>query len=347
LYYKRIAIMGAGSMGTLLGACLTQTGLTIDLIDANSEHVDALNACGATVQGTVNFNVPVHAITPRNMEGVYDLVFLLVKQTHNKIAFEQLKPHLHAKSIVCTLQNGIPEHAVAAAFGKKRTLGCAVTWGATFLMPGTIESTVNKEKWSSTMGSLSGKITEGAREVQEILSLMCPTVFADNLMGIRWSKLLVNCSFSGLSAALGCTFGDILENEKALKCAQYIVRECIRVTDAQGIEMAPMAHGKNFKALMDFNTEEERLKTSWIYHELWGAAKSGKASMLQDLEKGRKCEIDAINGVLSKMGRKFGVPTPVNDNVIVLVKGKEKGLFNLHLEDMVKIVSTLCVNEDC
>lgn len=305
--YKRIAVMGAGSMGTLLGACLTRAGRPVDLIDVDRLHVDALNAGGATVQGTMNFNVPVHALTPQEMEGVYDLVFLLVKQTQNKLAFEQLKHHLHKNGIVCTLQNGIPEPAVAAAFGKRRTLGCAVTWAATLVGPGVVESTAEREKWSSLIGSLNNRITEQIKDVQEILSLMCPINFKEDLMGIRWSKLLINCSFSGISAALGCTFGEILENEKAFKYAQYIARECIRVSEVQGYEMVPMAEGKDFKALMDFETEADRPATAWIYHELWGSVKSGKSSMLQDLEKGLRSEIDAINGLLSRTGRMFEV----------------------------------------
>jgi len=293
-----------------------------------------LNARGATVKGTVSFNVPVHALTPREMEGKYDLVFLLVKQTHNKTAFEQLKPHLHEKGMVCTLQNGIPEYAVAGAFGKRRTLGCAVTWAATFLAPGTVESTAKREKWSSIIGSLNGRITGQTKEAQEILSVMCPTEFMDDLMGIRWSKLLINCSFSGMSAALGCTFGEILENERAFKYVQYIARECIRVTEAQGYEMVPMAYGKSFKSLMDFNTEEDRHSTAWIYHELWGSVKSGKASMLRDLELGIKSEIEYINGILSKTGRKFGISTPANDRVVEIVKGIEKGLFTPCIENL-------------
>jgi len=156
----------------------------------------------------------------------------------------------------------------------------------------------------------------------------------DDLMGIRWSKLLINCSFSGISAALGCTFGEILENEKAFKYAQYIARECIRVSEVQGYKMVPMAHGKDFKALMDFETEEDRPATARIYHELWGSVKSGKASMLQDLEKGLRSEIDAINGVLSKAGRRFGVPTPVNDRVVKIVKAIEKNRFKPCIENL-------------
>ena len=334
MQYERIAVMGAGSMGTLLGACLTRAGLPVDLIDVNREHVNALNADGATITGTVAFNVPVAALTPDAMKGRYDLVFLLVKQTHNETAFAQLGPHLHDKSVVCTLQNGVPEPAVAAALGEKRTLGCAVTWGATFSAPGVAESTTAREKWHSALGTMDGTITERAAEVQNILSLMCATALVDDLMGIRWSKLLVNCAFSGMSAALGCTFGQVLASEKALRCAQHIARECIRVAEAQRIRLAPLSPGEDFKALMDFDTEEERVATSWIYHELWGAASSGKASMLQDLEKGRKSEIEFINGLLSDTGREHGVPTPVNDTVVEVVEGIEDGRYIPVMENL-------------
>ncbi len=322
---QRMAVMGAGSMGTMLGACLTRAGLPVDLVDVNREHVDALNAGGATIVGTVSWNVPVRALTPGAMHGYYDLIFLLVKQTHNETAFAQLRPHLRARSIVCTLQNGVPEPTVAAAFGAGRTLGCAVTWAGTFLSPGRVESTAAPENWRALLGTLDGRTTDAARNVQKTLSAMCATELVGNLAGIRWSKLLVNASFSGMSAALGCSFGEILENEKAFACAQYIARECIRAAEAQGIELAQIWPGIDFKELMDFDTEQERLATSGIYGELWGAVRCGKASMLQDLENGRKSEIDFINGLLSDTGRRYGIPTPVSDTVVRIVKSIEEG----------------------
>jgi len=326
--------MGAGSVGTLLGARLTQAGLAVDLIDVNREHVDALNAAGAHVTGTIDLSVPVSALTPDQLDKTYDLVFLLVKQTHNTAAFAQLEGHLNDRGVICTLQNGIPELAVAAAFGEERTMGCAVTWGATFLGPGRIEATTAQESWHSSLGTVSGTVTAEAEEVRSVLSHMCPTQLVTDLMGIRWSKLLVNCSFSGMSAALGCTFGEILDDARALKCAQYIARECIRVSEAQGIKMAPLSPGEDFKVLMDFDTEAERLATSWIYRKLWGAAAAGKASMLQDLENGRKTEIAFINGLLSDLGRKYGVPTPVSDTVVRIVEGIEAGLYRPRLENL-------------
>lgn len=316
-------------MGTMLGAGLTQAGLPSDLIDVNRGHVDALNAAGASVVGTVSWKVPVRAYTPDEMRGEYDLVFLLVKQTHNQTAFAEVKPHLHERSVVCTLQNGVPEPAVAEAFGADRTVGGAVTWAATFLAPGVVESTAAPEKWRAVIGTLDGRIADAARSVREVLSAMCPAELVGNFIGVRWSKLLVNASFSGMSAALGCTFGEVLDNEKAFRCAQHIARECMRVAAAQGIRLAEIWPGVDFKATMDFDTEQERLATRGVYRHLWGAVRSGKASMLQDIENGRKSEIDFINGLLSDTGRRCQIPTPVSDTVVKVVKGIEAGKYPL------------------
>jgi 2-dehydropantoate 2-reductase len=321
---QRIAVMGAGAMGTMLGARLAQAGLTVELIDADREHVEALNARGATVVGTVSWNVPVRALPPDEMLGVYDAVFLLVKQTQNESAFAQLGSHLHAFGVVCSLQNGLPEPAVAAAFGPERTMGAAVTWAATYVSPGRVCSTAVPAKWRALLGTADGRPIAAAADVREILALMCPTELVEDLAGVRWSKLLVNASFSGMSAALGCTFGEVLDDERAFACAQHIARECIHVADAQGIELARIWPGVDFKSSMDFATEEERAATGGLYRELWGAVRSGKASMLQDLERGSRSEIDAINGVLSETGKRYGVPTPVSDTVVDVIKAIEE-----------------------
>lgn len=153
----RLAIMGAGSIGTVLGAYIAKSGRQIDLIDANREHVNALNANGAHVIGKSDFVVPVHALVPEDMVGVYDLVIYMVKQTFNDSALKQLLPHLHENSIVLTLQNGIPELAVAEYVGKERTMGGTVGWGATWISPGFLNVLRRKisvnSMWAKSMGA--------------------------------------------------------------------------------------------------------------------------------------------------------------------------------------------------
>ncbi|MBS7526143.1 ketopantoate reductase family protein [Fusibacter paucivorans] len=320
----RIAVMGAGSLGTILGAYITKAGYQIDLIDANAAHVKALNEKGATVVGTVSFNVPVKALMPEEMTGVYDLVIYMVKQTFNETALKQVLAHIDENSIVLTLQNGVPEQAVADVIGEARTIGGTVGWGATWREPGVSELTSNPDRMTMELGEMNGGVTERLKEVQKVLESMCPTLLLENLMGIRWTKLLVNSTFSGMSAALGCEFGDILDDRAALDCVKHIANECIKVGRAAGIKMEPM-QGFDIGTLLYFENREQMASNDPVYHNMWGPHRKLKASMLQDLEKGKKTEIRAINGVVCDYGKKYGVATPVNDQVVATVEAIERG----------------------
>jgi 2-dehydropantoate 2-reductase len=320
-----ITLMGAGSLGTIIGALTVKNGVDIVLIDANKEHVDALNKNGATVTGKMELNVPVRAITPDQMSGIYDVVLYVVKQPHNEVALKQLLPHLGEDSIVCTLQNGVPEDEVAAIVGRERTIGCTVGWGATWLSPGVSMLTSEPHKMSYDIGELDGKITDRVKKVAEILKLSAPTEVVTNLPGVRWTKLLVNATFSGMSAVLGCTYGEVMDNEKALGCVSHIANETLSVTAALGINLEPI-QGHDLRILSFRNKQEMKAKFP-VYKMVWGPHRMLKASMLQDLEKGRKTEIGAINGVISDYGRTANVPTPVNDKVVEIVKGIEEGKY--------------------
>ena len=322
---KRIAIVGAGAMGTLLGACLNRAGVPAVLVDVDRPHIEALNRNGAAVTGTVEFTVPVTALTPAELEGEYDLVFLLIKQTFNDASFPQLRPHLAPDGVVVTLQNGMPELAVAAAFGEERTMGCAVTWAATMAGPGVTRATAAPAAWHSSLGRLDGAITPRGREIRDILSLMCPTVLSENLAGIRWAKMVINCAFSGLAAALGCTFGGLTDEPDALRCAQHIARECVRVSRALGVEMEALGPEGRFDAFADFAGPAERDAQADLWRRIFAPTREGKSSILQDVERGRPSEIHAICGVLCAKGRETGVPTPFADLTVRIVEEAEAG----------------------
>jgi 2-dehydropantoate 2-reductase len=328
----RIAIMGAGSLGTIAGAIITKGGRNVVLIDANKENVEALNKNGATITGTMDLNIPVKAITPDEMEGIYDIVLYMVKQTYNDVALKQLLPHLGADSVVCTLQNGVPEDAVAEVVGKERTLGGTVGWGATWIGPGVSMLTSEVKNMTYDLGELDGTTKERTIQVKEILDLIGETIIVPNLVGIRWTKLLVNSTLSGMSAALGCTFGEVLDNEKALTCAAHIGNEAILIAKARGIVMEPL-QGHDL-TLLGFKTKKERASKFPMYHAIFGPHRMLKASMLQDLEKGKKTEIDAIDGVVSEWGKRLNIPTPVSDKVVEIVKGIEAGEYTYSFDNL-------------
>lgn len=317
----RAAIMGVGSLGTIIGALMTRGGKSVDLFDSFKENVDALNRNGATVTGSMELTVPVKAYSPDQMTGFYDLVFLLTKQTTNIEVLTALLPHLHADSVVCTLQNGIPELSVAAIVGEGRTVGGAVGFGATWLKPGVSALTSTEEalrKFAFEIGEIDGVVRPRLQTVKDYLECVGTTDIRTNLMGIRFTKVLMNATFSGMSAALGCTFGDVLNDPKAMTCLAFVADECIKVAHASGVDLVLM-QGENLEHLELGGPADIPTKMP-LYRKIWGQHVKLKASMLQDLEKGRDCEIDFINGVICFNGRQKGIGTPFNDKIVELVK---------------------------
>ncbi len=319
---KRLCIMGAGSMGMVLGAYISKAGRQVDLIDANKAHVDAMNEKGAHVVGFSDFIVPVTALTPDQMEGIYDIVFIMTKQTYNESVFASIKAHTNEDSIIVTLQNGIPELECAKVFGTKHLLGAPISWGATWLEPGVSKITSpddlphDQGGREFLLGSVTGEITEDVKEVKEILELMCWTEVSENIMSIRWTKLWINATFSGMSAVIGGTFGDVIDVPSALRAVTFIGRETVRAAHASGVQLFNMTKGLEINTLLDFDTEEKRKSLEPVYAQLFNGARALKASMFQDLEKGLKTEVDAINGVVCSVGRQYGVPTPACDLVV-------------------------------
>lgn len=330
----RIAIYGAGSLGIVLGAYISRAGTQVDLFNRNRVHVEALRAQGASVVGNVTFCAPVNAFYPQEIQGLYDVIFLLTKQQQNEETVTFLKPHLKEDGVLCTLQNGLPEPAIAHILGEERVLGCTVAWGATLSAPGTSALTSDPASMSFGLGRLKPVHNDTRlQRVSDILSCMCPVEIEENFMGVRWSKLLINAAFSGLSTVFGRTFGEVATQKETRVYAQLVIKECIDVARAAGIRIAPV-QGKDIAALFDYSGPIKK----WVSFLLIPIAMKKhadiKASMWQDLEKGKQTEIDFINGVVCAYGQTHGVPTPCNDKIVELIKGMEAGQYAPSLDNL-------------
>ena len=335
----RCAIYGAGSLGTVLGAYMTKAGVDVELINRNKEHVAAMKEKGAHVTGTVEMTVPVKALTPDEMTGQYDVLFLMTKQLLNKEVVTFLKPYLTEKGVIVTLQNGIPEPGIAEIVGEDHTMGCVVEWGATLSAPGESTLTSEPDSLSFHMGKMKG-ITDGqVAQVKQLLETMCPVHIEENLLGARWSKLLINATFSGLGTVVGGLFGDVSESAEVKGIALKCMKECIDVGHAAGAEFAPV-QGKDITKLFYY---KNGLKKAFALFLLPIAMKKHRLlepSMLQDLKKGKPCEVDAINGVVCDWGRKCGVATPINDRIVEVIKKEQAGELPLR-KDNIKLFDDL------
>ena len=339
----RYAIYGAGSLGTVLGAYITQSGTSIQLVNRNKAHTTALKKDGAHIRGTVEMDVKVDAIFPDEMSGEYDVIFLMTKQLLNKEVVTFLKPFLSERGVIVTLQNGIPEPGIAEIVGPEHTIGCVVEWGATMTEPGYCLLTSEPESLSFHMGMMEGVPQDMFDLAKELLEKMCPVYLEDNLLGARWSKLLINATFSGLGTVVGGVFGDVSETMACRKIAIRCMKECIDVGHAAGVEFAPV-QGKDITKLFYYDNPAKRTFGIMLLPIAMKKHRLIEPSMLQDLKKNKPCEVDAINGVVCEWGRKLGVPTPINDRIVEVIKKEQDGklyksIGNIRLfDDLLKTV---------
>ena len=338
----KIAVYGAGAMGTILGALLTKGGLNVDLITRNKAHVDGLNERGATIlcEGdATEWNIPVRALLPSEMQGEYDVIFLMTKQRHNGEILQGLLPYLKTDGIVCTTQNGLPEPSVAEIVGTERTYGAATSYGATFIGGGKVALTSKIEAMSMEVGGYKNDNAKNAL-LEEILCIAGRAVAnenfvktTDNLIGARWSKLTINAAFSGLSVVTGMTFGEVAKRRKTRKVALGVIRECMDVAKAADVQLASM-QGYDMEKLLGGRSWFKRV---FAYAVLPIAMKKHKklvSGMLKDVENGRKCEIDFVDGVVVKEGQRRGIETPLCAQIVEIVHGIENGLYETDYSNM-------------
>lgn len=327
------AIYGAGSLGTVLGAFITKNGGDIDLINHNEAHVKALKEYGAQIVGKVEFTQPVKALLIDEMEGKYDIIFLMTKQQLNKTVVIKLKDYLKDDGVLVTFQNGLPEILIGDILGKDRVLGATVGWGATLIKPGVVKLTSDPSALTFTLGSLEKTPNKKIDDVKKLLELMGQVTIDKNFVGARWTKLLINASFSGLGTTLNYTFGEVCKDKKARHIVQLLMKECLDVASAQGIELSPV-QGKDVRKIFNYNNKLKKWLAFQIIPFAMRKHYAIRPSLIYDLEKGRKTEVDFINGSVVSAGKECGVPTPMNAKVVKLIHLIEDGTVSAHKENV-------------
>jgi 2-dehydropantoate 2-reductase len=343
--FTSIAVIGAGSIGMVFAAYLSQHR-AVDVIDANENHVQVMNESGAQVSGTVSFTQKVKAYTPDSVpkQTVYDLVFIAVKQMYNQSVFSFLRDHITEHTALVTLQNGLPEIELSQVFGSQRVFGAAVNWGATYLNPGHCELTSERDAMSFDLGHWDQEGHPRLTAIQEVMHDVAPVFLPESFAGARWVKLLSNAGMSAMSTVLGCTFGEVLTSSIGKTYLQYLLREIILVAKASGVSR--LKHGKTSVApLVLFSSEFGRILRSPIVKKIYRPHQRLKASMLQDIEAGRKTEVEAICGVVSRMGKSHGVETPYVDQVAQIIREIEDGNRAPGSENAELLVPVLTINK--
>jgi 2-dehydropantoate 2-reductase len=314
----RIAIVGAGAIGCVVGGLLTRAGRDVTLIDQWPEHVETMKRKGLRLSGTCGQQViPVKALHVHEAQALaepFDAVFVAVKSYDTEWATALGIRHLAPEGVVVDFQNGVNDERVAAIAGRHRTLGCVITIGAGMYEPGHAMRT-DTSKIGFKLGELDGSDSERARRLAALMNDVAPAKVTTNLWGERWSKLAVNCMANPLAGLSGLGSAAIRSEPEPCRIAIEIAAEVIQVGRARGYEVEPI-FGIEAQRFVDAAAGRGRAD---VMADMAAGAKllgGGRPSLLQDVMRGRRTEIDYLNGYVVEQGRLSGVKTPFNEAVV-------------------------------
>ncbi|MEW6238728.1 MAG: 2-dehydropantoate 2-reductase [Candidatus Omnitrophota bacterium] len=312
---SRHLIFGAGAIGTLLGGLLAGAGNETVFI-GRKWNVEGIRSKGIRISGLWGEHVispqpayeTIGEIPPKDRQ--FDLVFLCVKAFSTEEAIDACAPIFHDSTLAVSCQNGYGNcQTIAQKIGWDRTLGARVITGVELYEPGAVRVTVHAD--AVRLGHYRREFPFD--RLQTIASRMreagIPIEATDQLEQYIWAKILYNAALNPMGALLGVAYGALGESEETRAIMNRIIEEAFAATTAHGIRQF-------------WPTPEEYQQV--FYEKMLPPTAAHFPSMLRDLEKGRRTEIDALNGAICALGAEKGIPTPVNDAIAGLLRFREK-----------------------
>ncbi len=289
----RIAVMGAGAVGCYYGGMLARAGHSVVLV-GRAQHVEAIRRDGLLLD-TQSFQARVPMEASTELDAVRDarLVLFCVKSTDTESAAAAMRPHLAPDALVLTLQNGV-DNATRLQAALTQEVAATVVYVATEMAgPGHVKHHGRGEL-------VIAPSTKSAEVVELLIAAGVPTQVSDNVTGALWAKLILNCAYNAISAITQLPYGPLSQGEGVQAVMADVVRECLAVAEAGGVA---------------------------VPGDSWAAAQriaetmpSQFSSTAQDLARGKRSEIDHLNGYVLRQGEALGVATPVNRVLHTLVK---------------------------
>ncbi|MHA2364702.1 MAG: ketopantoate reductase family protein [Candidatus Hodarchaeales archaeon] len=340
---KDILILGIGAIGGFIAGRIIQAGYEPTLVTNNSIISKTLNRDGIRIVKDKKIEqidnpkvyTSISEIPPNNR---FDIVFLIMKANHVVEAATNVKHLLKLNGFMVTFQNGIVEEAVSNVIGKENLITGIIVWGGTMHEPGKYEKT---SKGKTFIGELNGTITARLSELESILSTSAPVVLSNNIRGAQWSKLGINCTISTFGALTGEILGKMLKSKEIRKIFLMCYREVVDTAEALEITLEKITSNPR---MLYLDSNAGKLK-QW-YKDLlvrFVGRKYGKlkSSMLQSLERGRKTEINYLNGYVAQKGKEMGVNTRVNDTVthlIIEIEERKRSIAQNNIENLLELL---------
>lgn len=300
----KIAIVGAGAIGSLLGGFIKKAGYDVTLIDNYPERVNIINAGGLHIDGVSGSH---HIVIPSVIDsckiGVQDLVFMCVKAYDTLEAIKQHSCAVGPNTTVVTMQNGLGNiKAIADTIGPEKVVGGVTTLGAFQTEPGYIHHAGLGE---SHIGEISGATTPRLEKIARILAdAGFPIMISQSIEELIWSKLVINVGINALTALLRVRNGVLLQIPESKQIMRGAVAEALAVAKAKGIEL-------------DETYLQERVEI------VASKTAQNRSSMLTDVLNNKRTEIDFINGAIVSEAEKLNINVPINSTLHKLVRAIE------------------------
>lgn len=303
----KICILGAGSLGSAMGAYLARHA-DVWLINRSPDYVAAVQASGLKVTDSAGqHHVSVNSARDCSGVGVTDLLIVLVKSFDTRQAIGSAVNVIGPQTSVLSLQNGMGhELLLAEVAGREKILLGKSYVGGMMLAPGHVQATI--ENRHTIIGEPQGGVTDRVNRIAAVFNQSgLDTQVSSSISDVIWDKLLINVATGALSAITRLPYGKLYDVEVVRHAAIAAINEGIAVAQASGASLSTT------------NAEEIWFSTSR------GLPADFQASMLQSIERGSITEVDFFHGVVVDKGRELNIPTPVNETLLACVKGIERG----------------------
>src|SRR5437868_1915860 len=335
---RKIAIVGAGAVGGYAGAHMVQAGEDVTFIDPWPAHIEHMRKHGLRVthaRDVTEFSVLVRALQVTDAqqlakEAPVDIAFVCMKSYDTAWATMLIRQYLAPDGYLVSLQNCMNEETIAGIVGWGKTLGCiASSITVNLPAPGHIHRGAGKGGAAHTVfrtGEVHGRITQRAEEVCRLVGYADSAKVTGNLWGERWSKLVANSMANGLSACTGLGGGAMLKNDALRRFSTRLGSEAIRVGQAHGYQLEEILHlpPETIALAGEGDAQAMRACDEQRFKDAGRTADGQKPSMGQDMQKGRRTEIEFLNGFVVREGEKVGLSCSANAALTDIVKRVER-----------------------
>jgi 2-dehydropantoate 2-reductase len=337
---KRIVIVGAGAVGGYCGAHMARAGENVTFVDPWPAHVEHMRTHGLRITHTAGvepFTVPVQALHLTELqhlskEAPIDIAFVCMKSYDTAWATTMIRQYLAPGGFVVSLQNCMNEATVAEVIGWGRTLGCIASRILVELRePGHVRRGAGKAGAAHTVfrvGEVHGRVTPRVEEVCRLVAHADSAKVTENLWGERWSKLVANAMYNGLCAGTGLTSTEVVQHDATRRFAIRLGSEAIRVGQAQGYDLEEIFHipPELIARAGDGDASALRDVEAQLLAGHKGVSAEQRPSMGQDIIKGRRTEIDFLNGFIVGKGKESDIATPANAALTEIVGKVERSV---------------------